>query len=183
MRYTALLLILALAGCGGAVSPESATPTIQAAPSFEPPDAAPAEVIEGLDGQAFMGALDLQGFACGEPQQFTTALQQWNCTLAGPDAQGPSYEVIILGESPAAVHSIDASVDQLLATQADPVLITGFLSLIAITADFSGADPVAASEWVAENAKTESVQLERPGVTYNLRGPAELRGLEIVATE
>jgi hypothetical protein len=35
----------------------------------------------------------------------------------------------------------------------------------------------------AKNATTESVQLELPGVTYNLGGPAELRGLAIVAIE
>ena len=130
-----------------------------------------------------MRALEATGFVCGEPQPFTTALQQTNCTAQATDVEGVAYEVVILGDGLSAIHSIDASVDQLLAPQADPTLSAGFLRFIAESAVFTGADMAAAQVWVVQNAATESAQLELPGVTYNLRGPAELRALEIVATD
>ena len=183
-----LLLILAVVvtSCGASSMSESAGAPTQAASRFVPPEAGGAEVLEGLDGAAFMDALEAEGFDCSEPQRFTTKLQQWSCTAQATDVEGLAYEVIVLGESPAAIHSIDATVDQLTVASPDPNLSSRFLSFIAAIAGatgFTGADTAAAQEWVEQNATTESIQLELPGVTYNLRGPAELRGLEIVATE
>lgn len=172
-----LMLAAALAGCAAAEAPEVA-PTV--APSA--PESGPQPLI-GLDGQAFIDTLEAEGFACSEPQPFTTALQQWNCAAQVTEVEGISHEVIILGESLTAIHSIDASIDQFQAIEPDDSRAAGFLASIAESAGFTGADTAAAEAWVLENATVESIQLELPGVTYNLRGPQELRALEIVATD
>lgn len=186
MRPALVLLLLAAAGVGcgdgGAAAPSSQA-VVPPAGSAAVPESGPVEVIDGLDGRAFMTALEPEGFACGEPVPFTSALQQWNCSAQAAGVDGVAYEVVILGESLSAVHSIDASVDQFATDQADRTIAARFLSFIAGIAAFSGADTSAAAVWVSDNRLTAVSELEVAGVTYNLRGPAELRALEIVATD
>lgn len=72
----------------------------EALPSDALPQSGPEPVIDGLDGQAFMDALEADGFARGSPQPFTTVLTEWTCSAASTDAEGVTYEVIILGGLP-----------------------------------------------------------------------------------
>jgi hypothetical protein len=45
------------------------------------------------------------------------------------------------------------------------------------------ADPAAIREWVIQNECTDSIELELPGVTYNLRSVGVSPTLEMVATD
>lgn len=183
MRWPVVLLALALMGCGAATSSETFSDRGEPSESARLPGSGSETIIEGLDGQAFIDALVTEGFACGEPQPFTTALRQWNCSSQAADVDGVVYEVVVLGESLTAVHSIDASVDQSATEQADRTVAARFLSFIAETAAFTGADTTAAAVWVSDNRLTATSELEVAGVTYNLGGPAKLRALEIVAAK
>ena len=107
-------------------------------------------------------------------------LHRWRCA----EEREYTWEVIILGESLSAIHSVNASVADASGGGPDYGRAAGFLSWVADSARFTGSAPAAARDWVIENAKTETIQLELPGVTYNLRGsPDERRALEIVATD
>jgi hypothetical protein len=147
-------------------------------PAPRPQDAS---VIPGLDGQAFMDAWEMTGSrsVCSELQPATGTLFQWTCEDVG---DGNLYDegITLLGESPSAIHSVEAWVA--LADgggPVDPVHAGGLFAFVVETAEFTGADTAAARAWASENGGTEGGQLEIAGVTYTLSGTAERRVLTI----
>jgi hypothetical protein len=177
MRYVPVFLLLVLAACGWLVPPESDAEHDPAVSVGVP------AVIEGLDGRAFLEIMEEgfgPGLVCGEPLPFTPELQQWSCTVTREYA----WEVVVIGESLSAVHSVNASVGHANGvSRVDSGRAAGFLGWIAESAaTVTGADSAAARQWVIANEHSDSAEHELAGLTYKLGG-AEVRTLEIAATD
>lgn len=181
-RLLSALAIGALAAaCAGPPEPDGSGVAVESGTPATVGRAQP--TLPGFDGEAFIDALGAEGMLCEGPKDFTADLSQWDCAAEPPDLPGVRYEVVILGATLDEVHSIDASVDQSAARDVDPTASAGFLASIALGAQFEGADPRAAADWAFRHRPAEPVEMRVGNVTYLLRGPELLRGLQIVAQE
>ena len=147
---------------------------------------APAVHFDRLDAAALMDTLDEgagpgPGLECRGPEFGGIGVQRWTCA----EARDYAWEVVILGESLSEIHAVRASVAHPDAgTGPDSGRSAAFLSMVAQSVRFDGADPLTARDWVTENEHTESAQVELAGATYTLSGgPDEPRVLEIVASD
>jgi hypothetical protein len=90
--------------------------------------------------------------------------------------------VILLGESPSAIHSIEAWVALAGGGPVDPLHAGGLVAYVVESAEYTGADTATAGAWASENGGTQAGQLEISGVTYTLSGTAERRVLTMAPT-